>query len=621
MYGDVTHVIKKNFCYPQVASNAYEYVDVNFSIPGCVFTKIDPFDPVILPYIRNVSLHCKQSPQLTVINSEDRLVIKIPGDIDEDVECYYSWIYRNQTDWSISYGPVNVIPPTDGVQFENGANVANTSCINRKTKQVIYRNVHFHVPTFEKSTLSKNLTNPSVIILVFESLGRLSYQRFMPAVNQAMHDIGNFHHLKGLTRVGENSFPNSVTLLTGEMLTDQVAQYNAGIDWDHELPYIWDAFNESGYVTSFLEDHPMAGLFSYYSRGFHEPPVDFYPTEYWNHMYPNGTEHWQDILNNPINYCYEKVGSKVELFLSMCSKYAEDVINRQRNPYFLYAFYSQMTHDDFNNFQMVDQPVAQFLRSLSPSVLDNSIVILMGDHGTRIGRWVQPWGDQIENPYARAEGSLPFFAIRIPDSLDSKYPHLRKYLSLNENRLSSWYDIHQILLDTAQGQFQPVGIRTDIPVAYSLFREEIPISRTCEDANISQDYCVCNGKVGVSVSSRRFPIDAAKCLVDELKTIFQENDCRSNVTFRKIVSGAYFFPRANESWATYERANFTIQVEPSQAKITAVIHRSKDANDYRWSPWKFLDPTNKLNSTEYTKNLTKLLCVNHVLENVNVTIV
>ncbi|XP_015781287.1 uncharacterized protein LOC107359315 [Tetranychus urticae] len=620
-YNTVTQVFKKNVCYPQVVNNTDENEHAKLSNPGCVLPEIDPFDPVILPYIFNASFHCEQSTELTVISSDNRLVIQIPDDIDEDIDCYYSWVYRNGSDSSVSYGPVQVIPPTDGVQFGNDANVVNTSCIDQKTKQVIYRNVHFHVPTFKQVPLTNNDLHPSVIILVVESLSRLSYQRFMPAINQAMHDIGNFQHLKGLNRVEENSFPNSMALLAGRTITDEVASYYSGITWDHQLPYIWDTFKNSGYVTSFLEDQPMLGLFSFYSRGFRDPPVDFYPVEYWVHMYPNGTGNLFDNWDNPLRYCFEKAGSKLELFLTMCSKFAEDVINRQQKPYFLYAFHSQMTHDDFNNFQMVDQPVADFLHSLSPSVLNNSIVIFMGDHGPRMGRWVKPWGDQIETPYARVEGSLPFFAIRIPDSLDSKYPHLRKYLSLNEDRLTSWYDIHQILLDTAQGLFKPVGTRTKIPVAYSLFREEIPISRTCEDANISQDYCACNGRVGVNPTIRYWPIYAAKGLVHELQTIFQENNCGSNVTFDKILSGEYFYPRSNESWSTYERANFSIQVKPSQAVITAMVHRSKDANDYRWSPWKFHDPTNKLDSTEYTKYLTKLLCVDHVLENVNVTIV
>ncbi|XP_025016840.1 uncharacterized protein LOC107363232 isoform X3 [Tetranychus urticae] len=617
-----THTIKKSLSYPHMISNASaEYDHGNSSNPGCILPEIDSFDPAILPYIHNVSLHCKQSPQLTVINSDDRLVIQIPDNTHESVDCYYSWVYRAKSDGAVSYGPVNVIPSTGGVQFDSDANVVNTSCVSQKTKQVIYRNVHFHVPTFKQKPSINYQTNPSVIILVIESLSRLSFQRFLPSVDQALQDIGNFQHLSSLNRVEENSFPNSMALLAGKAITDNVASSYHGIHWDNKLPFIWNTFKESGYVTSFLEDQPMAGLFSYYNRGFLNRPTDFYPVEFWSHMYPEGTKHMLDLLVNPINYCFEKVGSKVELFLSMCSKFVEDVINRQRNPYFLYAFYSQMTHEDFNNFQLVDQPVAQFLLSLSPSVLNNSIVIVMGDHGPRVGAVTKSLGDPTNTPYARVEGSLPFFAMRIPDSLDSQYPHLRKYLASNEKRLTSWYDIHQILLDTAQGHFKPIGTRKETPVAYSIFREEIPISRTCEDANISPVYCACNGRVGINPTLKSFHIDAAKGLVNELRTIFHKNKCRSRITFEKILSGEFFYPRSNETWSTYERANLTIKVKPSQAVITGMVYRSRDSTDYRWSPWKFYDPTNKLNSAEYTKYLTKLLCVNHVLKNVNVAII
>ena len=177
------------------------------------------------------------------------------------------------------------------------------------------------------------------------------------------------------------------------------------------------------------------------------------------------------------------------------------------------------------------------------------------------------------------------------------------------------------MLDTAQGHFKPIGTRKEIPVAYSIFREEIPISRTCEDANISQVYCACNGRIGINPPFKSFHIDAAKGLVDEMRTIFQKNKCRSRITYEKTLSAEFFYPRSNETWSTYERANLTIKVKPSHAVITGMVYRSRDSTDYRWSPWKFYDPTNKLNSAEYTKYLTKLLCVNHVLKNVNVAII
>ena len=47
---------------------------------------------------------------------------------------------------------------------------------------------------------------------------------------------------------------------------------------------------------------------------------------------------------------------------------------------------------------------------------------------------------------------MPLFAIRLPDKLESKYPHLRQYLDYNRDKLVSWLDLHQLLLDIVESE-------------------------------------------------------------------------------------------------------------------------------------------------------------------------
>ena len=92
--------------------------------------------------------------------------------------------------------------------------------------------------------------------------------------------------------------------------------------------------------------------------------------------------------------------------------------------FFLFAFYVQMTHDNVNNFQLVDEPLAKFFDSFK-SMLHNTLLVFAGDHGPR-------YGPSVPSAYGRMEERLPLVTIRVPDPLIKKYPHLEKFLAANK---------------------------------------------------------------------------------------------------------------------------------------------------------------------------------------------
>lgn len=411
----------------------------NFKVPknsqseiGCVIPKVDPFDPFVLQFIRKLNLTCNRGPLFTYLDTHDKL-LKTPE--AKNFICYYTWVSRMSSDDQMAYSEREEITE-EGVQMTDSLFVANVSCYNEEKE--IYRNIHLKIPSYD---VPINSEKPKVFILVIESLGHLSYQRHMPKTREVLRKIGNFHTFSAVNRVEENSFPNSMAMIAGQAITDAVASKETGIKWDNKLPYIWSDFKRNNYITAFLEDNPMLGLFSYYDRGFYEPPTDFYPVQFWSHMFPDYESKVSDILKNFTYYCYENVGPKVDIYLDICARFAQKYHNR---PYFMYAFYSQMTHEDFNNFQLVDEPIANFLNGFDDLFASDTVFILMGDHGIRQGPYV-------DSPMGRMEGSLPFFSIRIPNNLNHNYPHLRKYLSLNQDRLTTWFDVHKTLLDIAKG--------------------------------------------------------------------------------------------------------------------------------------------------------------------------
>jgi Protein of unknown function (DUF229) len=66
--------------------------------------------------------------------------------------------------------------------------------------------------------------------------------------------------------------------------------------------------------------------------------------------------------------------------------------------------------------------------------------MILGDHGNRYDAFRQ-------TTLGRIEDKMPLLGIILPDSLK----HFRKNLERNSKVLTSWYDVHEMLLDVATG--------------------------------------------------------------------------------------------------------------------------------------------------------------------------
>lgn len=260
--------------------------------------------------------------------------------------------------------------------------------------------------------------------------------------------------------------------------------------FDHKLPYIWDEYKKYNYITGMLEDMAQIGIFNYGKMGFREPPVDWYPREYWLQMFPEpGDFKINPVMWNTSYYCFDKNGPKLPIFMEQVQQFITQQ-NSENIKYFLYAFHSQMTHDNFNKFKLMDFSYSQFFKIMRHA-LNNTIILFAGDHGPRYGPFCF-------TGLGRLEERLPFVSIRVPDGLAAKYPHLRQNLDKNVARLVTWYDVHKILQEAGRGDFEPAfsPIKSGYPI--SIWKQEVPLNRTCRDANIDHDYCVCNGVINLN---------------------------------------------------------------------------------------------------------------------------
>lgn len=379
-----------------------------------------------------------------------------------------------------------------------------------------------NITTKSNITSSSNPKRYNIFILIIESMSRINFKRYLNLTGESIQSIINakksqYYNLKGSTKIGDNSFPNMFTLFTGK----SVNLFNSNVL--HEQPFdridfIWKTFELNGYTTALIEDSPKWTLFNYKSKGFINQPTDYYPRPYWINIHENGKRFMNDI-------CYQDT-AKFDILLNQ----AETFIHHGRLnkiPTFTFAMNIAINHNDFNELQIIDTHLSDFISSFGN--YDDTIFMIMGDHGSRFGEFLHTEIGWIEE-------RMPYFGMFVPNELINEYQTIGKYLKLNEYRLITWFDIHSMLKDIALGNFKAKDSSSN-SLSYSPWREEVPKDRTCKSANIQGIYCTCNKFIANQTYNDEQRVQIGLKLVEliNLKIERYENICEY-LMLKKVVS-------------------------------------------------------------------------------------
>ena len=143
----------------------------------------------------------------------------------------------------------------------------------KKKKSSVYENVH-SVLNLEKvldrfnTSEARNVTSGrsrklSVLLLGLDNVSRLNLQRSLPRTENHLRDKG-WLSMKGYNKIGENTFPNLMALLTGQDQEQSYSRCKPSIPYglDH-CPMVWYNFRNAGYVTAYAEDEAKISTFNY----------------------------------------------------------------------------------------------------------------------------------------------------------------------------------------------------------------------------------------------------------------------------------------------------------------------------------------------------------------------
>ena len=459
----------------------------------CILPRADPFDKSIVQYMwhpKNIS--CDTSLNLVYVNDSGYLHLNstmISGSRHQ-IQCKYAPFTR-QDQFHVNQG--------EFVLFESPtylhSDITRVKCFDEKRSLIydyLHESIDYKSVLTKKETTKDSQSQLSVIMFGLDSVSRLAADRHLPKSFAYVRDNLKGYVFNGQVKVGENTFPNVVPMLTGkEAFSGELPSVKEFFD---SYPFLWNNYSEKGYVTYYAEDWPAIDTFSFY-KGFQNQPTDHFMRNFYLAM--EKVDPIQEFLGPSWLLMFENKGVQITKGSSLCygNRFKHNIVisylkrfimsykNKRR---FAFSWVNELGHDYSNFLEVADEDIRDFFKWMKESKhLENSVLIYFSDHGLR----TSPYRN---TPIGRIEDKMPMVTIVIPDHIKKKYPHLHENMVANQNRLTTPYDIYETLSDILHEKFnkEETTESNTLPRGISLF-SPIPEDRSCYDAGISEIYCPC----------------------------------------------------------------------------------------------------------------------------------
>ncbi|CAG5127017.1 unnamed protein product [Candidula unifasciata] len=364
------------------------------------------------------------------------------------------------------------------------------------------------------------------------------------------------------SQLGDNTFPNFLPLFAGETY-DQIAKWWSNKYHLDNIDLLWGTFEKAGYRTLYTEDWPGIGAFHYLKKGFRNKFA-----RYNTRPLTLAMSHEKNFYKRD-NYC---AGNQVEMnFLLDYVLLFLDTF--QGNPVFSVAMFTKPTHDNPTDAKMFDEHLLNFYKSLNQSGhLNKSLLVSFSDHGVR-------WGPLRDSKNGVFEGRTPYTILTFPDWFLEKYPDVAANLKVNTRRLTSHFDTHATLLDLLYFKSN-TSLLSKSRRSISLFHK-IPWDRTCEDASIPTEFCLC-GYQNLADADTKSPISKAlaELVIEALNSKTDKNICAPFKVDQiiHVLNISLYDANSNGETTLYK---VKLQVTPGYAIFEASVYATTNSADFR----------------------------------------
>lgn len=518
-------------------------------------------------------------PDLTDIEGGKKLKV-IMSKVEETVTrdnfkgCRYRNIYRHDTNDN-KYTHNNWSKPfKDSIQLTKDTEFIEVECINT-TSEVVSKTFYCLIPEREPFSGADflNLKKREVMFgpretldIIMLGMDTLTRNHFLRACNKTysylMSSLQSFD-LTMHSQLGENTFPNFLPLFAGQSYNETTRWWSDKYHMDN-IDWLWGTFEKAGYLTLYTEDWPSIAAFNYLKKGFRNPFAR-YNTRPLTLAMSKDKHIWKHD-----KHC---AGNQVDMnfLLDYVRRFLDAFPDR---PHFAVAMLSKPAHNTPTNAKMFDEHLLHFYQSLNQSgQLNKSVLISFSDHGVR-------WGPLRRSKNGIFESRTPYTILTFPDWFLRKYPDVAANLKLNTRRLTSHFDTHATLLDLLYFKCNTTSPLTPLRHGISLL-EKIPWNRTCADAAIPEEYCLCGYKSIAEVDSKsKISKTLTKLVIDALNSKTDKNIC-AVFSLDKVISVLKsVFEEANYDGET-TLYKVKLQVTPGKAKFEASVFAKGNSTVYR----------------------------------------
>uniref|UniRef100_A0A0N5B846 Sulfatase domain-containing protein n=1 Tax=Strongyloides papillosus TaxID=174720 RepID=A0A0N5B846_STREA len=472
----------------------------------------------------------------------------------------YRCFSRGEDDFTLNYNNWN--------HFENGTLVNCEFLEVRALKSYlrfnVYSNHHFQIINHEKERII-NSRRTNVFIIVLDSLSHSNFIRKLPKTLSVLINDYKSIIFNGMTKVGDNSFPNAVAFLSGKRTMTPGYEDEINIDIRKEffdsLPLIWNDFSSKNYTTLYAEDYTDYNLFTYLSKGFKNQPTTHYFRPFWLSIYKSWLIHRSTYLCYGNNKMHNIQLGYLEKFI----QFYNDI-----TPLFALTWFTEIGHDYINQVEIADEDFEGFLKR-NIKKLENSFLFILGDHGHR-------FDDIRRTSIGRMEERLPFFSMSLPKNIRQQRKDIIDVVKKNSNTLTSFWDFYVTLKDIANmgnndsfeyNQSSIIGV-------YSKRGESLlrPINdkRNCKDANIPEEFCPCQQEISLPVNDERSNI-LSRMFINYLNFIlYNSTNVCEKLEIKKIHNIEMLLPFTEEKESYFFKL-FNIFKKNKEIKSTKKVYR------------------------------------------------
>ena len=443
---------------------------------------------------------CKTVGKDTITYINGNFKVKCSGDqkplygIDSNKIEIYGGSVKNHPKWS------NTFPAIASKQF------LFVKC--SKSAQYAFVFNHFKQKSANKAkeiqnNLGGNNEPMSVLLLVFDSISKFSFERNLPLTKHFLQTLDTnkkFDQYFSVYQFNKSAIPqvatapNMAQILYGKSFEEitkvvgegtRLLEKNKEIYKNYQSNSIWRHFSSLGYVTMFSHSAVYDWISAFSGRYIR---ADHVFTNFWRHLW--GVTGINPFMNG--QKCYG--GKNIhEYLLNYTYQFFENYPNNNKFAY----VHSDAAHENTGNVKTIDEDLLRFLKSylkLTKARNENLAIFLLSDHGNKRLTGSTQW--DIRTYF---EFHTPFTYLISTKKL-IKSLNVHENLKNNEDQLISRYDINLSLKHLAYFPYN-ISLNSWYPEAkkyytynstVSLFEEKVSFDRTCADIGVAKVHCLCS---------------------------------------------------------------------------------------------------------------------------------